>query len=153
MFWDQALVGQKQLISNVNNIVFYTVPHNSTHVLRRGPLVSSVIESIGLIGEEAKGYTCRYFKTMKKSINPVLYTWVIIERIAIEVIELRGVSLKGRALDRYGDIGLDKGDALESDEVLETLHKEYDIPIVYVFLYQYYLTLPVYHIEVGVKVS
>lgn len=90
---------------------------------------------------------------MKKSINPVLYTWVIIERIAVEVIELRGVPLKGRALDRYGDVGLDKGDALESDEVLETLHKEYDIPIVYVFLYQYYLTLPVYPIEVGVKVS
>lgn len=51
------------------------------------------------------------------------------------------------------DVGLDEGGASESDEVLETLHKEHDVLIVHVFLYQYYLTLPVYLIEVEVEVS
>lgn len=62
------------------------------HVLRKRPSISSVVESVSLISDETKGYICRYLKTMGMSINPTFYAWVIIERIAVKVAELRGVS-------------------------------------------------------------
>lgn len=85
------MVGKRQLIDDVNDVASYTVLHNSTHVLRRGPLVLSVVEGIGLIGKKAKSYARRYFKTMGKNINQAFHAWVVIERVAVKVAELRGV--------------------------------------------------------------
>lgn len=67
--------------------------YNSTNVLRKGSSDLSVIESVLLIGEEAKSYACRYLKTMEKSINLAFHTWIIIEHVPIEVVELRCVPL------------------------------------------------------------
>lgn len=67
--------------------------HHSTNVLRKGPSGLSVVEKVRFISEKAKDHTCEYFKTMKKSINPVFYAWVVIERVAVNVAEFRGVSL------------------------------------------------------------
>lgn len=63
------------------------------HVLYKGPLVLNVIENVGLIGEEVKGYACKYLKTMGKSINPAFHACVVIERIAVNITELRGIPL------------------------------------------------------------
>lgn len=87
------MVGKKQLIGNVDGITSYTVLHNSMHVLRKGPLVLNVIESVGLISEEVKGYACRYLKIMGKSINPAFHACDVIERIVVNVTELRGIPL------------------------------------------------------------
>lgn len=88
------MVGKKQLIGNIDDInTFYTVLHNSTHVLRKGSLVLSVIKSVGLICEEVKGYACRYLKTIGKSINPTFHAWVVIECIAVNITKLRGILL------------------------------------------------------------
>ncbi len=109
--------------------------HNSTNVLRRGSLGSSVVERVCLIGEQATGHACKDLKTMGEGINPALYARVVIERVVIEVAELRGVSLESGALEEYGDVGFDKGSVLEGHEALKTLHEEDDIPILYVFSY------------------
>lgn len=82
------MVGKRKLIGNVNNVAFSTILHDGIKVLRRRLSGSSLIERIYLICEEAKGHACRYFKTIEEGINPALYTWVIIECIAVEVIEL-----------------------------------------------------------------
>ena len=67
------------------------MPHNSTNILRRGPLGSNVVERVYLIGKEVKGHACRYLETMGESINSAFHTWVVIERIAVEIAESRGV--------------------------------------------------------------
>lgn len=65
--------------------------HNSTHVLCRRPSGLNVVKSVGFIGQEAKGYIRRQLKTMEQSINPALHAWVVVERIAVKVTELRCV--------------------------------------------------------------
>lgn len=67
-------MGKKKLISNVDNVVPYTVLYNGTNVLRKGLSSLSVIKKVPLINEEAKGYAHRYFKTMKECINSAFYT-------------------------------------------------------------------------------
>lgn len=81
------------MIGNVNDIVPYTVLHNSTNVLRREPSGSNIVDGVYFIGEKAKGYACKYLETMGENVNPVFYTQVVIECVAVEVAELRGVSL------------------------------------------------------------
>lgn len=87
------MIGKRQLIDNVNNITSYTISHNNMYVLRIGLLGSSIVESVGFIGEEAKSYTCRNLKTMGKSINLAFYIWIVIEHIAIEVTKLKYILL------------------------------------------------------------
>ena len=82
------MLGKKELISNVNIIRSYTVSYNSMNVLRNGSLDSSVIERVCLICEKAKGHACRYLKTMGEGIDLAFHTWVVIERVAVEVAEL-----------------------------------------------------------------
>lgn len=87
------MVSKRKQIDNVNDVVPYTVSYNSTNVLRRGPSGSSVVDGVRFISEQAKGNTCGYFKTMRETINLALHVWVIIERVAVEVAELRDVPL------------------------------------------------------------
>lgn len=49
--------------------------------------------NIDFIGKKAKGDACRYLKTIRESINPALYTQVVIEHVAIDITELRDVPL------------------------------------------------------------
>ena len=67
--------------------------HDSTNILCRGSPGSSVLERVGLIGEEAKGHARRHFKTSGESINPAFHAWVVIKRVAVEVAEFRGIPL------------------------------------------------------------
>lgn len=90
---------------------------------------------------------------MGKSINPALYTWVVIKCITVEVAELRGVPLEGGASEGYSNVSFDKGSISESHQALKILHKEDDILIVHIFFYQYYLTFFVYSIEMGFEVA
>lgn len=87
------MVGKKKLVNNVNNIASYTVLYNSANILCRGPSGSSVIKRVRLICEETKGHACRYLKTMKESINLAFHAKVIVEGMAVEVAELKDVSL------------------------------------------------------------
>lgn len=59
-----ASIGKKQLISIDNNIATYTMLHNSTNVLCKGPSGSSVVKGVCLIDKKAKRHICRYFKIM-----------------------------------------------------------------------------------------
>lgn len=88
-----ALVSKRKLVNNVDNVVSYTVLHNSTNVLCSGPLGSNVVKEIRLIGKEAKGHAYKYLKIIKKSINPTLHAWVVIKRIAVKIAEFRDVPL------------------------------------------------------------
>lgn len=67
--------------------------HNSINVLRRGLSDLSIVEKVRLIGEKAKTHTCRYLKTLERSINLALYAWIVIERVTVEVAELKDISL------------------------------------------------------------
>lgn len=58
-----------------------------------GLLSLSVIEKVRFIGEEVKGYTCKYFKMIKENINLAFHTWIIIECIAVKVAKFRDVLL------------------------------------------------------------
>lgn len=91
--WGQASIGKRQLIGDVNNVVSYTMSHDSADVLHRGSSGPSVIERISLIREETKGHACRYFKTMVEGINLAFHARVVIGRIAVEVAELGRVPL------------------------------------------------------------
>lgn len=91
------MVGKKQLIGDINNIVFYIASHNSTNILRKRSSSSSVVKGVRLIGEKTKSNARRYLKMMGRSINPALHAWVIVECVVIEVAELRDVSLQGEA--------------------------------------------------------
>lgn len=56
-------------------------------------------------------------------------------------------------MEGCSNVGLDKSSASESDEALKTLHKEHNVPIVYVFPHRNYLTFSVCPVEVGVNVA
>lgn len=87
------MAGKRELIGNVNNVTSYTMSHNSTNILHREPLGSSVVEGVCFISKKAKGHTCRYLKTIGESINSTFHAWVVIERVVIEVAEFKNVSL------------------------------------------------------------
>lgn len=87
------MVGKKKLIGNVNNIGSYIVSHDSTNVLCRGPLGLNIVNKVRFIGEKAKTHASRYLNTMEESINPVFYARVLIECVAVEVVEFRDVPL------------------------------------------------------------
>lgn len=63
----------KKLIGNVNYVIPYIIPHNSTNVLCRRLSGPRVIVRVDFIGEKIKGHACRYFKTMEERINPVFH--------------------------------------------------------------------------------
>lgn len=52
-----------------------------------------IVDGVSLIGQEAKGHTYRYLKTIGEHINLVFYAHVVIERVAVKVTELRDVPL------------------------------------------------------------
>lgn len=54
---------------------------------------SNIIERIGLIGKEVKSYACKDLNMMGESINPAFHAQVVVKRISIKVLELRGVPL------------------------------------------------------------
>lgn len=83
---------KKQLISDINNVAFYIVPYNSINVLCKRPLGLSVVKKIHLFGKKAKGYIYRYLKTMEENINPVFHAWVIIEHVAVKIVEFKNIS-------------------------------------------------------------
>lgn len=87
------MVGEKQLIGNINNVVSYTVLHDSADVLRRKSLGPSIIEKVSFIRDKTKDHACRYFKTMGKGVNLVFYIRVVIERIAVKVAKLECIPL------------------------------------------------------------
>ena len=79
------------MATSVNDVVSYIVSYNSTNVLPRGSLGSSVVDKVCFIGQKIKSNACRYFETMKESINPAFYAGVIIEYVAVEITELKDV--------------------------------------------------------------
>lgn len=87
------MVGKKKLVGNVNNVASYIVAHNSPNVPHKRPSGSSVVKRVRFIGEKAKHHTCRYFKTMRESINAVFHALVVIGRVAVEIAEFRNVPL------------------------------------------------------------
>lgn len=86
-------MGKKKLVGNVDDVIFYTILHNSTNVFCRRLLDLNVVKKVCLISEEVKSYAYRYLKTIEKSINPAFYTWVVIKRVAVKVTKFRGISL------------------------------------------------------------
>ena len=44
---------------------------------------------------------------MREGINPVFHVWVVIDRVVVEVAELRGVPLESGALEGCGNVGFD----------------------------------------------
>lgn len=127
---DWASVSKKELISNVNNVASNIVLHNSTNVLRKGQLGLSVIEKVGVIGEEAKSHARKYLKMMEEYINPVLHACVIIERVAAKVAEFRGVLLENKASKRCGNVSFKKSSASKGHKALKMPYKKYNISIV-----------------------
>ncbi len=127
--------------------------HDSANVLGRGSSSTNVVERVCLIGQEAKSDACRQFEAMEKGIDLVFHARVVIKGIAVEVAELRGIPLQGGALKGCGNVGFDKGRFLEGYQALKTLDEKHYVPVINVFAHQYYLTLSVHSIEVGVKVA
>ncbi len=113
----------------------------------------SIIEGVCLIGQEAKGNTCWHFEAMEEDVDLVFHARVVVEGIAVKVVELRGVPLYGRASKGCCNIGFDKGRFLEGYQALKTLDEEHYISVINVFAHKYYFTFFVRPIEVGVKVA
>lgn len=60
---------------------------------------------------------------MKKGVDSVFYSRVVVEDIAVKITEFRGVLLQGGVSKRCGNIGFYKGSSFESDQALKTLDK------------------------------
>ena len=86
--WDSASIGKRELIDDVDDIVSYTISHNSANVLCGWSSGLNVIERVCLIREEAKGNARKYLKTMGEGINPALHARVVIERVTVKVAKL-----------------------------------------------------------------
>lgn len=65
--------------------------HNSTNVLGGGSPSTSVVERVCLVGQEAKSNACWYLEAMGEGVNLVFYARVVVEGIAVEIAELRGI--------------------------------------------------------------
>lgn len=72
---------------------------------------------------------------MGKCMNSVLHIWVVIKRVAVEVVEFRDRLFEGGVSEKCNNVGFDQGRISESDKAPKTLYKEHDIHIVYVLLY------------------
>ncbi len=129
------------------------MPYDSANVLGGGSSSTSVVEGVCLISQEVKGDARWHFEAMGEGIDPAFHARVVVEGIAVEVAELRGVPLQGGASKRCGNVGFDKGRSLEGYQALKTLDEEHYVPVINVFAHQYYLTLSMRSIEVGVKVA
>ncbi len=79
------MVGNIELIGNINNISSYIVLRNGINVWCKGLLRLTIIMKECLIGEKVKGYAYRYLKIMKECINPTLYAWVVVKGITVKV--------------------------------------------------------------------
>lgn len=112
----------------------------------------SVVEEVCLISQKAKGDACWHFELMGEGIDPAFHARVVVEGIAVKVAELRCVPLQSRASKKCGNIGFDKSRSLEGYQALKTLDKKHYVPVINIFAHQYYLTLFVCFIEMGVKV-
>lgn len=112
-----------------------------------------IVERVCFIGKKTKNHIYRHLKTMRECMNPALYPWIVIEHISTKVAKFRGVPLQGGALERFANIGFDKGSASESYKALKTLHKEQNVLIIDVFSYQHYPTFSVCPIKVRVEIA
>ena len=86
--WGSTSIGKRELIDDFDDVVSYTVLHNSANVLCGWSSSLNVIERVYLIREEAKGNARRYLKTMGEGINPAFHARVVIERVTVEGAEL-----------------------------------------------------------------
>lgn len=87
------MVGKKNLIGNVNDVVSYTIFHNSINILHKETSDISVVNGVSSISEKAKSHAYKYLETMGECINPALHAWVIIEYVTVEVTEIRYILL------------------------------------------------------------
>ena len=90
---------------------------------------------------------------MGKGIDPAFHARVVVEGVAVEVAELRGVPLKSGASKGCGNVGFHKGNPFEGDQVLEALDKQYHVPVVNVLANLNYLAFTMRFIEMGVKIA
>ena len=129
------------------------MPHDSANVLGGRSSSTSIVEGICLVGWEAKGDACRHFETMGEGVDPALYSRVVVEGVAVEVAEFRGVPLQGGASEGRGNVGFYKGSPLEGDQALKTLDKQHHVPVVNILANQHYFALAIGSIKVGVEVA
>lgn len=88
---------QKKLVAHVDNITAYAMAHDCTYVLGRGMISLSVFEQVILVYQKAERNACSYLETMVKYVNLVFHTQIIVERIAVKVVRLKGVQFQDRA--------------------------------------------------------
>lgn len=90
-FWSKSPVGKENLIGHINDIVSYAILYNSIYVLNKKLLRLNVIERVSFVSEEVKCNAGRHFETLEKCIHLALYTWIIIELVAIKVAKFRSI--------------------------------------------------------------
>lgn len=90
---------------------------------------------------------------MGEGIDLTFHAQVIIEGIAIEVAELKGIPLQDGASKGCGNVDFDKDRSLEDYQALKALNEEHYVLVINIFVYQYYLTFSVHSIKIGVKVA
>lgn len=131
--WDQVSIGKEKLIDKVDNVASYAVPHNNVNILGGRLPSMSIIKRICLVGWEAKSDACRHFKIIGEGVDPTLHSRIVVEGIAVEVAEFRGISFQDGVLEGRGDVGFYKGSILEGDQALEMLDKQHYILIINIF--------------------
>lgn len=90
---------------------------------------------------------------IEKDVDPALHAQVVVEGVAVEIAELRGVPFQGKATEWSGYVGFHQASPSEYDETLYLLDEQDHIPIVYFFSYRYNLPISVCSIKVWVKIS
>lgn len=90
---------------------------------------------------------------MREGVDLAFHAQVVVEGIAVEVAELRGVPFQGGTSEWCSNVGFHEGGILKCDKALKMLYKEHDISIIDVFSYQNYLAFSVCPIEVGVEIA
>ena len=90
---------------------------------------------------------------MGEGVNLAFYAWVVIEGIAIEVTELKGIPLMSGVSIECGKVGFNKGRSLEDYQALKMLDNEHYVLVINFFAHKYYLIFLVHPIKVGVEVA
>lgn len=109
--------------------------HNSANILGRRLSSTRIVEGVRLVNQEIKGNARRYLEVIKKGVVPVLTARVVVEGIAVEITEVRGIPFYGETLKWRCNVDFHEGGISKCDKTLKMVHKEYDVSIVNIFTY------------------
>lgn len=133
--WCNTPISKKELIGSISNIAVYFTTYDGWLVLGRRFLSLGIVKKGDFICHKAEGNTCRYFKAVKKGVDPAFYAKVIIQYVSIKIVYFWDISFYCGVIKTSYNISFNKGNVAKDNKTLKMLYKEHHIFVVYIILY------------------